>query len=175
VKSWIRICILVKSWIRIRIKESRGSATTLLRRPGVGGPVHGVYLGIQIRIKVKNKIRIRFKVKRWIRIRITVKSWIRIRIEALRGPATTLLSRPGIGGPVHGVYLGEVAAQRPARPHEDAPHLLPGLDKTRVFGVFCFLGGIFGFFWFFLVFFLYICPEERVFRVLSILLGASRL
>jgi hypothetical protein len=35
-----------------------------------------------------------------------------------------------------------------------------------------------GFFWVSLVFFIYICPEERVFRVFSvsrILLGASRL
>jgi hypothetical protein len=37
--------------------------------------------------------------------------------------------------------------------------------------------GFFGFFWGYLVF-LYICPEERVFRVFSVsrvLLGASRL
>jgi hypothetical protein len=62
--------------------------------------------------------------------------------------------------------------------------LLAGLEKTRGFlkkpspvGLLIFFGvfWVFGFLWFF---FLYICPEERVFRVFSIsriLLGASRL
>ncbi len=51
------------------------------------------------------------------------------------------------------------------------------LEKTRVFKKNQPMG-FFGFFGGFLVFFLYICPEERVFRVFSvsrILLGASRL
>jgi hypothetical protein len=67
-----------------------------------------------------------------------------------------------------------------------------GLEKNRVFyikknqpnGFFCFFWVFFGFFFFlfFLCFFgffkIYICPEERVFRVFSvsrILLGTSRL
>ncbi len=60
--------------------------------------------------------------------------------------------------------------------------LVRGLEKTRVFKKKLSPVVIFWFFWGFFLgyfgFFLYICPEERVFRVLSvsrILLGASRL
>ncbi len=60
--------------------------------------------------------------------------------------------------------------------------LQPGLEKTRFFlnpAQWVSLGFL-GFFWVIMFFwgFLYICPEERVFRVFSvsrILLGASRL
>jgi hypothetical protein len=57
-----------------------------------------------------------------------------------------------------------------------------GLEKIRVFlkkrtqWVFCLFFWFFGVFWDF--FCIYICPEERVFRVFSVsrtLLGASRL
>jgi hypothetical protein len=52
-----------------------------------------------------------------------------------------------------------------------------GLVKTRPSGHFLFFWGFFGFFGFFGIFFyIYICPEERVFRVFSvsrILLSAS--
>jgi hypothetical protein len=40
-----------------------------------------------------------------------------------------------------------------------------GLEKTRPGG---FFGGFFVCFWFFFVYFLYICPEKRVFRVFSV-------
>ncbi len=87
-------------------------------------------------------------------------------------------SSAGAALPSHN-QLQELVDDVNAELNEDLRRLEAGLEKTRVKKKTSPVGFLV-FFWFFCVFwiFLYICPEERVFRVLSvsrILLGASRL